>query len=124
MRDDNINHFISLGRILNNIQDLAEKINALHYYTGYDKKIKKLRSENVDYSIYTDPTDIRPSLFFNNLNFKSNIFRHSLRVSVALLAGYIISLFFNIGHSYWILLTIVVILKPAYSLTKKEMETG
>jgi uncharacterized membrane protein YccC len=26
--------------------------------------------------------------------------------------------FFKIGHSYWILLTIVVILKPAYSLTK------
>ncbi len=34
--------------------------------------------------------------------------------------GYIISLFINIGHSYWILLTIVVILKPAYSLTKKR----
>ncbi len=51
MTDDNINHFISLGRILNNIQDLGEKINALHYYTGYDKKIKKVQSENVDYSI-------------------------------------------------------------------------
>lgn len=120
MTNENVEHFVSLGRILNNIQDLAEKIDSLHYYIGYDKKIKKIQSEDIDFKIYIEPTDIRPSLFFNNLNFKSNVFRHSLRVCVALLVGYIISLFFKIGHSYWILLTIVVILKPAYSLTKKR----
>jgi len=41
-------------------------------------------------------------------------------MALALITGYICSLFFHIGHSYWILLTIVVILKPAYSLTKKR----
>jgi uncharacterized membrane protein YccC len=34
--------------------------------------------------------------------------------------GYIVSLFFTLGHGYWILLTIIVILKPAYSLSKKR----
>ena len=59
-------------------------------------------------------------VFFDNLNFNSNIFRHSLRVSVAVMMGYLISLTLHTGHSYWILLTIIVILKPAYSLTKQR----
>lgn len=118
MTNENVENFISLGRILNNLSDLTEKINELHFFTSYDKKISKEKLEEIDYSIYTESQDIRPSLFFSNLNFKSNIFRHSLRVAFALLSGYIISVFFHLGHSYWILLTIVVILKPAYSLTK------
>lgn len=118
MTNENVDDFISLGRIVNNIQHLTEKINELHFYTTFDRKISKENTSDIDYSIYTESQDIRPSLFFSNLNFASNIFRHSLRVSFALLTGYIISLFFHLGHSYWILLTIVVILKPAYSLTK------
>jgi uncharacterized membrane protein YccC len=48
------------------------------------------------------------------------MFRHSLRVSIATITGYIISGFLPFGHGYWILLTIIVILKPVYSLTKKR----
>jgi uncharacterized membrane protein YccC len=36
------------------------------------------------------------------------------------MAGFIASKFFSFGHSYWILLTIIVIIKPGYSLTKKR----
>ncbi len=120
MTDANVEQFVSLGRILNNLQHLTEKINGLHYYTSYDKKIQKAQSESIDQSNYAASQDIRPAIFFNNLNFGSNVFRHALRVAFALLTGYVISLAFAIGHSYWILLTIVVILKPAYSLTKKR----
>lgn len=120
MNDANVEQFVSMGRILNNLQHLTEKINELHFYTSYDKKINKAKPETIDQSNYAANQDIRPSIFFNNLNFKSNIFRHALRVACSLLAGYCISLAFSIGHSYWILLTIVVILKPAYSLTKQR----
>jgi uncharacterized membrane protein YccC len=37
-----------------------------------------------------------------------------------MLTGYIISLLFPIGHGYWILLTIITIMKPAYSLTRQR----
>ena len=74
----------------------------------------------MDLQKFNEAQNIDPSLFLNNLNFKSNIFRHSLRVSLSLLLGFIISIVFHIGHNYWILLTIVVILKPAYSLTKSR----
>jgi uncharacterized membrane protein YccC len=39
---------------------------------------------------------------------------------LGVLAAFTISLMFPIGHSYWILLTVVVILKPAYALTRKR----
>ena len=35
-----------------------------------------------------------------------------------MLAGYFVSLFFPLGHGYWILLTIATILKPAYSISR------
>ncbi|MFT3948894.1 MAG: FUSC family protein [Agriterribacter sp.] len=41
-------------------------------------------------------------------------------MSVCIFAGYAISQLFPFGHSYWILLTIVTILKPAYSLSKSR----
>ena len=118
MNEKNLNDFIGLGRILSNIKGLTEKINGLHYYTHYEKSQRKTKEAKLSTQNFNEAQTIDPVLFLNNLNFNSNIFRHSLRVGISLLAGYLISLIFHIGHNYWILLTIIVILKPAYSLTK------
>ena len=120
MSAENLEGFLNLGRIIGNIEDLAERIQVLHHYTTYDRKIKRKSLAPVDYEALRDQQRIRPEWFIDNLTFGSSIFRHSLRVSIAVLAGYLISLPLHLGHSYWILLTIVVILKPAYSLTKSR----
>jgi uncharacterized membrane protein YccC len=120
LKPANIEGFISLRRILDNIQDIAARLQVLHQYTSYDKKIKKSRSHSFDYEQLVSHEEISVERFMDNLNFQSNLFRHSLRVSAAALIGYGSSFFFNFGHRYWILLTIVVILKPAYSLSKKR----
>jgi uncharacterized membrane protein YccC len=120
MNPDNLEGFVGLGRIFEAIQDLSERIKILHHYTTYDPKLKKSKVEKIAYEKFSDSEPIEPSVFFDNLNFNSNIFRHSLRVSVAVIIGYLISLTLHTGHSYWVLLTIIVILKPAYSLTKKR----
>jgi uncharacterized membrane protein (TIGR01666 family) len=117
---ENIEGFISLRNILNSIHDVADRIYTLHQYTTYDKKISKKFISGLDYAKFITRQEIDPKLFKDNLTLKSNTFRHALRVSIATLAGYVISKFFPFGHSYWILLTIIVILKPAYSLTKKR----
>ncbi len=118
MNEKNLNDFIGLGRILSNIKGLTEKINGLHYYTHYEKSQRTTKEALLSTQNFNEAQNIDPVLYLNNLNFSSNIFRHSLRVGISLLAGYLISLLFNLGHNYWILLTIIVILKPAYSLTK------
>src|SRR5690606_20516115 len=59
--------------------------------------------------------------FRNNLSFKSDVFRHSLRLAIVLVLGYLLAQLLNFGqHVNWILLTILVILKPVWSLTKER----
>src|SRR5262249_14160438 len=62
-----------------------------------------------------------PAVLWNNLTMESSAFRHALRVCVACLCGYVVTKLISYGHhSYWVLLTIVFIMKPAYSLTKQR----
>ncbi len=120
LKPDNIDGFISLRRILENIQDLADRLVTLQKYTHFDKTVERRKIKGSDYAHLISSQQITPALFFDNLTLRSDTFRHSLRVSIAIIAGFIVALTLNIGHSYWILLTIVVILKPAFSLTKKR----
>jgi uncharacterized membrane protein (TIGR01666 family) len=116
----NIEGFIILRAIIDNIEDIAERIHTLHSYTTYDPSLTKRPAHQIDYNNFISHQEITPDIFRNNLTLRSNIFRHSLRVSFAVLTGYLISGLINLGHSYWILLTIIVILKPEYSLSKKR----
>ncbi len=64
---------------------------------------------------------MHPRVFLDNLSLPSSSFRHAVRVSLACLAGFIIIKIFAYGnYSYWILLTIAFILKPAFSLTRER----
>ncbi len=117
---ENVDGFISMRHILNSISDIAGRIHTLHLYTAYDKELSKKNSKPVDYDKFVSHQPIDWKLLRDNLSFASNNFRHAVRVSIATVLGFIVSLFFPVGHSYWILLTIIVILKPAYSLTKKR----
>ncbi|WKV12063.1 FUSC family protein [Marivirga harenae] len=55
-----------------------------------------------------------------NFSFKSPIFKHAARLTVAMLLGYGIGTYFSLQNTYWILLTIVVIMRPGYTLTKER----
>ncbi|HEX8461468.1 MAG TPA: FUSC family protein, partial [Segetibacter sp.] len=120
LKPDNIEGFISLRRILQNIQDLADRLKTLHKYTRYDKLFKKNDFNDERFQSLISSQPITPRMLLDNLTLKSDSCRHSLRVSIAVVTGFITARFFDIGHSYWILLTIIVILKPAFSLTKKR----
>src|ERR1700722_4329396 len=111
---------IGLSNILDSIEDLADRMHTLHGYTTYDRKLSRNFNADIDVDEFVVHEEVDRKLIYENLTIRSNIFRHSLRVSIATIAGYIISGFLPFGHGYWILLTIVVILKPAYSLTKRR----
>lgn len=117
---DNIEGFIILRNILRGIEDLAARIRTLQRYTAYDKKLTDKITANVEYEKFVTRQDVDIKLLRDNLSLKSNTFRHAVRVSVATIVGYIISKFLPFGHGYWILLTIIVIVKPTYSLSKKR----
>lgn len=116
----NIEGFISLRHILDSIDDIAARIRTLHHYTSYDVKLRRKKINTPNPEDFISHQDVDPKMLWDNFSFKSNIFRHSLRITAAAMFAYIVAQFLPVGHSYWILLTVIVILKPAYSLTKKR----
>jgi uncharacterized membrane protein YccC len=62
--------------------------------------------------------DYDPGILLRNLSLKSTIFRHSLRLAATVMIGYGLGTLFHFQNPYWILLTIIVIMRPSYGLTK------
>lgn len=58
----------------------------------------------------------------NQLDLKSPIFRHSVRLTSIILVGYIIGVLLKDPKVHWILLTIFVIMRPGYALTKDRFK--
>ncbi len=56
----------------------------------------------------------------DNFNFRSIIFKHALRHTLTVIAGFLIGTYFEIQNTYWILITIFVIMRPNYGVTKKR----
>ena len=82
---------------------------------------EKLAPDTLEYGRFVSHQVINVDSFRGNLTFDSSAFRHSARVALAMLLGFVITKFLPYGHhSYWVLLTISVILKPAFSLTQQR----
>ncbi len=115
----NVEGFITLRNMLDGLEDIISRLHTIQQYSSYDLKGSREMGV-VDYDRFVTHQDIDLKLLPENLNWKSNTFRHAIRVSIATTAGFIVAQFFPLGHSYWILLTIIVILKPNYGLTQKR----
>lgn len=112
---------IMLKKILINLRSLGKKTDELQAYFNKEVVLKrKLRSTQY-YLKFVNPQRVSWVAFKNNFTFKSGIFLHSLRMMITCGVGFIIGKFFTTGHhSYWIIMTIIIILKPGFSLTKKK----
>ncbi|WP_036825550.1 FUSC family protein [Polaribacter sp. Hel1_85] len=101
-QEKQIRNLVDIARILNKYSKndkIREIKDAQQFITAQDYDFKKLKE---------------------NFSLKSPIFRHSLRLTVTMLIGFIIGYAIELQQSYWILLTIVVIMRPSYSLTKQR----
>ncbi len=120
LNPENLEGFISLFQILDSMDDIAARIRTLHQYTAYDPALKNITTDTPDPSKYVSRQTIDPQQFWSNFSMRSNIFRHSLRISIAALIAYIIGVSFFPAHGYWIVLTVIIIIKPGYSLSKQR----
>jgi uncharacterized membrane protein (TIGR01666 family) len=111
-----------LKKILVNLRDLNKNIhNIFVYYNSRSSKILIDTPGDVEYSKFVTHQDYAPRIFFDNFSLSSGSFKHALRVSLVCVLGFTIAKLFALGHhSYWVLLTIIVILKPGFSLSKQR----
>jgi len=133
MDSSNMEDFIMLRQILYSLQDLTDRIKKINLLTKSKQDISaEIAAQETgitirekrrirDFDPFTPKQQYDFRLFVENISFKSGQFRHAIRVMVALMLGLIISRLFNLGHhSYWVLMTIIIILKPSYSLGRQK----
>lgn len=110
-----------LKKILINIRNMIRRTEKVYsYFNPQILSSASIRSQQ-DLPRFVSHRDFDLKLFKENFTFSSSIFRHSLRVAIVCLMGFIVAKLFITGHySYWILLTIIVILKPSFSLSKQR----
>lgn len=113
---------IALKKILINLRDLNERIKSIFgYYNSKSYEALQEKNDNYEYSKFVTHQDYAPHIFFDNLSLSSATFKHALRVALVCLIGFTTAKFIALGHhSYWVLLTIIVILKPGFSLSKQR----
>lgn len=110
---------IALKNIEVNIENILARVKTINNYFKL-RNSKHIRKADVDTEKFITRQKFDFNLFTENLTYSSSTFRHSLRVTVVMLLGYVVSQILNFSHSYWILLTILVISKPGFSLTKQR----
>ncbi|MEO6358311.1 MAG: FUSC family membrane protein [Ferruginibacter sp.] len=119
--EENGNSNLVLKKILVNIRNLGERTDELMNYFKAGTAEKRPVRTDTDYARFVSHQVISAGEFFSNLTLQSAVFRHSLRMMITCMTGFIIAkLLPNAHHGYWILLTIIVILKPGFSLTKQR----
>ncbi|RZL46314.1 MAG: FUSC family protein, partial [Pedobacter sp.] len=102
-----------------NIENIVGRVKTINSYFNKNEK-KNLKKRDIDVDKFVTKQNMDTKLFFDNLTFSSSTFRHSLRVAIVMLIGFVVAKSLDFAHSYWILLTILVISKPGFSLTKER----
>lgn len=109
-----------LSNMLHYAERQIEKIKIIERAFTLPITFKDLKGRDKDLEKFLAPEYYPWRTLKENLSFSSSIFRHSLRLTATITLGFIIGLIFPLQNVYWILLTIVVIMRPGYGLTKQR----
>lgn len=118
--DESTEGVLMLTNMLHYADKQVEKIKTFERIFKSKTKVYDLKGRDKDLEKLITPTYYPLNTLLENLSFSSGVFRHSLRLSVTLLVGLIIGKILPFENVYWILLTIVVIMRPGYGLTKER----
>ena len=111
---------LMLTNMLHYAEKQVEKIKTLERAYTSNVKLKDLKGRDKDLENLITPDYYPLNTLVENFSFSSLEFRHSLRITTTLLIGFIIGKVLPFENVYWILLTIVVIMRPGYGLTKER----
>ncbi|MFC6122832.1 YccS family putative transporter [Phytobacter sp. SCO41] len=109
----------ALGFLLDNLRAIDAQLASIE--SGQPQTAQKNETENLlaDDSLH-GLSDIWLRLR-NNLTPESALFRHAVRMSVVLCAGYAIIRITGLHHGYWILLTSLFVCQPNYNATRHRL---
>lgn len=110
-----------LKNMLHYAEKQIEKIKVIERALTVNASLKELSTNRTrDLEKFIQPDYYPLKTLFENLTFKSTIFRHSLRLALTIALGLAVGSISELQNVYWILLTVIVIMRPGYGLTKQR----
>lgn len=110
--------------VLRNLFDyqehIAQEVRAIRRVMANVKDSSKVSLKRQDTSQFLTLQEYRLNVIVQNFSLNSTLFRHALRFTVAMVFAFILGTLLDIRNTYWILLTIIVIMRPNYGLTKER----
>jgi uncharacterized membrane protein YccC len=110
--------------VLKNLYDyqeqLLQEIRIIRRLMANVQDASKVSLKREDSSQFLTLQEYRLNVLIQNFSLNSTMFRHSFRLTIAIVFGYLLGFLFDIQNTYWILLTIIVIMRPSYGLTKER----
>ncbi|MFD1315620.1 FUSC family protein [Namhaeicola litoreus] len=109
-----------LRNILTYQESQVNEIRSIRRALANVKNSSRIVLKREEASQFITHQEYRWSIVLENFSLKSPIFRHALRITIAVIIGFLLGSFFGIQHMHWIILTIIVIMRPNYGLTKQR----
>jgi uncharacterized membrane protein (TIGR01666 family) len=111
---------IMLTNMLHYAEKQIEKIKIIERALTLNVNFKDMQGRDKDLEKFLAPEYYPLHTLKENLSFSSTIFRLSLRLTITIALGFVIGALLPLQNVYWILLTVVVIMRPGYGLTKQR----
>ncbi len=111
---------LMLTNMMHYAEKQIEKIKVIERaFTGV-ADLKEFRDRDRGLAKLVTPEYYPWRTFKENLSFSSSFFRHSMRLTVTVMLGFILGKLSLFQNAYWIVMTIVVIMRPGYGLTRQR----
>jgi uncharacterized membrane protein YccC len=110
--------YLMLQNFLDYQRKQFEKLKKIKWLLGNPELTSDDLISSDDLKRFIKTQDYNPKLILRNLSFRSTIFKHSLRLAITVMLGYGVGMYFDLQNPYWIILTIIIIMRPSYGLTK------
>jgi len=112
-----------LLRVLVSLRDMSRRVQSLRDY--FDEALAARLTPDparvAGHAQFVAHQELQWRAFGQNLTLGSAVFRHAVRMAVAAgLAFGLAELLWHGQHNYWILMTVILMLKPGFSLTRER----
>ncbi|OZI07882.1 hypothetical protein BWI93_12105 [Siphonobacter sp. BAB-5385] len=121
IKKENDSNAAILSQLLANLKSIYADIQEIDHTLRNETNVIIPAKTQVEYQHFAPFEKLEWKQLVSHFKISSPIFRFSLRLAVTCLFCYLLAQVFVLGkYSYWILITVVVIIKPAFSLTRQR----
>ncbi|MBU2996983.1 FUSC family protein [Cellulophaga baltica] len=96
------------------------KVRAIRRVMNNVNGAKKVKLKTNEASQFITPEEYSLNILAEHFNINSPIFRHALRLTITVLIGFCFGTLVGLKNPYWIVLTLIVLMRPSYGLTKER----